>query len=87
MNPIQNIFLFHAAIRHTKAKRNNVFIGRFNVYPIQFQKTQHHINTNSFIPIHKSVIRDQRVSKLRSFFFLRRIQLNPIKSCKSTLYR
>ena len=56
MYPLQDLFLLHTTICHTKAKRYNIFIRRFDMDPVELQKTQQDINTDPLVPVHKSVI-------------------------------
>ena len=69
----------HFAGSDSEPDAGDFFVRRVNADAVDLQKCEHHIHTDPLIAVHKSVIGDQRISEPRAFFFLGRIEFNPVE--------
>ena len=74
-DPRKEFLVFHTAVSYRQTNRYKLVVRALDADPVYLQKRKHDINANPFIPIHKCMVRYQRISKPRTLFFLAWVKL------------
>lgn len=84
-HPGKQIFVVHTAICYTQADLYDILISAVQADAVDFQKCEHHIDTDSLISIDKGMVGNQVIAQLGTLLFLGGIKLLTTKAGKSSL--